>query len=546
MKKMLSCGCLTLAALLISVGQSGTSQTKARLPAATIDHRSVDWPVYGGDKGNDHYSPLTQINKRNVSALKVAWIYDTEERGGLQTSPLTVGKVLYAVSPTQRIIALDGATGMLVWSFDSGIKGTQPNRGLAWWQEGKEKRLFVGILNYLYALNPDTGRPIATFGERGRIDLRKNLRGDYTQLSVALTSPGVVYRNLIIVGGRNPETHPSPPGDIRAFDVRSGALRWVFHTIPHPGEPGYETWPKEAWLRSGAANNWGGMALDEKRGIVYVPTGSPVDDFYGSDRIGNNLFANSLLALDARTGKLIWHFQAVHHDIWDRDFPAAPSLFTITRNGAKTDGIAQISKQGYVYLFDRVTGKPLFPISEEPVPVSLVPGEQAAVTQPIPSVPEPFARQVLTEQMLTNRTPEAHRFALEQFRLFRSEGQFTPLNVDTQTIVFPGFDGGGEWGGAAIDRRVGIIYVNANEMAWTGGLTNRAANSPGARVYMNLCAACHGEHREGSPPAFPSLVGVSERRSDQRNRAKRQGEDARISNIERREASEVVDELLEV
>ena len=474
-----------------------------------------DWPVYGGQKADDHYSPLTQISRSNVHALKVAWTFNTGEKAaGLQASPLIVGRTLYAYTPTQKVIALDAATGKLLWTFDSGVPSTQPVRGLTWWTDGAENRLFAGVANFLYALDPRDGKPIATFGEGGRIDLRKNLRGDYKEQSIALTTPGIIYKDLIIVGGRNPETHPAPPGDIRAFDVHTGAPRWSFHTIPHPGEDGYDTWPKDAWLRAGAANNWSGMALDESRGILYAPTGSAVSDFYGGDRIGSDLFADTLLALDAATGKRLWYFQGVHHDIWDRDFPSPPSLLTVMSKGHHVDAVAQATKQGYLYLFDRVTGKPLFPIVEEPTAASTVPGEMSWPTQPRPLLPEPFARQRLTEQMLTNRTPEANKTAREKFRTLRSEGQFVPFSVDAQTIVFPGFDGGAEWGGSAVDTKTGVIYINANEMAWTGGLTeNKSGSGPGEETYNNLCATCHGDHREGSPPAFPSLVGVDKRLS---------------------------------
>jgi quinoprotein glucose dehydrogenase len=350
--------------------------------------------------------------------------------------------------------------------------------------------------------------------------LRKDLRGDtatdYTQQSIALTTPGVIYKDLIIVGGRNPETHPAPPGDIRAFDVRTGALRWRFHTIPRPGEFGYDTWPPGAWKDAGAANNWAGMTLDAERGILCVPTGSAVFDFYGGDRIGNDLFADTLLALDAATGQRLWHFQGVHHDIWDRDFPAPPALVTVERNGRRIDAVAQTTKQGVVYLFDRVTGAPLFPIEEHSYPPSDVAGEKASPTQPMPVAPAPFARQRLTEDMLTNRNPAAHDWALQTFRTFRSDGQFVPLSLDRQTIVFPGFDGGAEWGGPAVDPTTGVLYVNANEMAWTGGLTasHPGAASAGAKLYQSQCAICHGANLSGSPPAFPSLVGVNQRLTD--------------------------------
>ena len=480
-----------------------------------VRKKSVDWPVYGGQPANDHYSPLTQINRKNVGKLRVAWTFDSREKGGMQTSPLVVGRTLFGYTPTEKVIAVDAVSGKLLWIFDSGIIGTQPDRGLTYWHEGDESRLFAGVLNYLYALDPVTGKPITTFGENGRIDLRKQLRGDYRQQSIVLTTPGVIYKDLIIVGGRNPETHPAPPGDIRAFDVRTGALRWSFHTIPHPGEEGYQSWPPEAWKKTGAANNWAGMTVDVARGIVYAPTGSAVFDFYGADRLGDDLYANTLLALDAETGKRIWHFQDVHHDMWDRDFPSPPTLVTLQRNGKPIDAVAQTTKQGYVYVFDRVSGKPLFPIEERPYPPSNVPGEVASLTQPFPLAPKPFGRQILTEDMLTNRTPEAHQFALKTFKTFISAGQFIPFSVDKQTIIFPGFDGGAEWGGSALDPSTGVLYVNENEMAWTGGLTaTQTGGTPGAQAYRNYCSVCHGIHREGAPPAFPTLQGIDKRQTD--------------------------------
>src|ERR1700757_5432782 len=387
--------------------------------SACASAQIVDWPVYNGGADGDHYSRLKQINRANVHRLQQAWRFDTGEKGQIQTNPLIVGRTLYAYTPTQKVIALDAATGTLKWKFDSGINGSQPARGLAYFADGAHGRIFAGVMNFLYCLDAETGHPIPSFGEAGRIDLRKNLGRDFETQSIALTTPGILYKDLIIVGGRNPETQPAPPGDIRAFDVHTGALRWSFHTIPHPGEDGYETWPKDAWLHSGEANNWAGMALDEKRGVLYAPTGSAVSDFYGADRIGQNLFADSLLALDAATGKRIWSFQGVHHDIWDRDFPSPPSLVTVRSGGKRVDAVAQTTKQGFLYLFDRTTGKPLFPVEEKSFPASTVPGERASPTQPVPKEPEPFARQRLTEDMLTTRTPEAHAVAVQQFRTFR-------------------------------------------------------------------------------------------------------------------------------
>jgi quinoprotein glucose dehydrogenase len=475
-----------------------------------------DWPAYGGGPLNDHYSPLEQINRSNVAQLQVAWSFDTGEQGGLQTSPIIVNGILYGLTPTQKVFALDAATGTLIWKFDSGIKGTQPDRGLAFWTDGKSSRILVGVLNFVYALDATTGNPIPTFGRAGRIDLRENLGREPAEAqSVFLTSPVLIYKDLFIAGGRNPETLPAPPGDVRAFDVRTGELRWSFHTIPHPGEFGYKTWPSDAWKTSGAANNWAGMSLDPQRGIVYVPTGSAAFDFYGGDRIGDDLFANCLIALDAQTGKRIWHFQGVHHDIWDRDFPAPPVLLTVRRNEKEIDAVAQTTKQGFVYLFDRTNGNALFPIENQKYPASTIPEEVASGMQPLPSRPAPFARQFLTEKLLTNRTPEIHQWAAEKFAKFRSEGQFVPFSIEKDTVVFPGFDGGAEWGGPAVDPQTSIIYINSNEMAWTGALAeNTGGNSPQA-IYLSQCGVCHGEKMAGSPPAFPSLVGIGDRLTPQ-------------------------------
>ena len=475
---------------------------------------SPDWPVYGGNSQNTHYSPLTQINKSNVKRLVVAWSYDTGETGGLQTSPIEINGILYGISPSQKVFALDAATGKLQWKFDSGIVGTQPDRGLSYWSSpgDKDRRIIVGVMNFVYELDADTGQPIPRFGNQGRIDLREGLGRDAATGFIALTSPAVVYRDLFIVGGRLPETLPAFPGDIRAYDVRSGKLRWSFHTIPHPGEFGYETWPKDAWQRNGAANNWAGMTVNQKTGIVYVPTGSAAFDFYGGDRLGDNLFADCELALNAETGERLWHFQAVHHDIWDRDFPAPPVLVTVTRNGKRVDALAQTSKQGFVFLFDQANGTPLFPIESDKYSPSSLKGEVAAAEQPLPTKPAPYARQRLTEDMLTKRTPEAHQWALEQFRSFRSDGQFVPLSTTRNTIIFPGFDGGAEWGGPAYDPETGVLYVNSNEMAWAVELAENAGDQlSGKGIYHSQCTICHRDDMKGSPPLFSSLVGVRDR-----------------------------------
>jgi quinoprotein glucose dehydrogenase len=473
------------------------------------------WPVYGGNSAGQRHSPLAQITRANVSSLREAWRIETGP-GGLQTSPIAVGGVIYAATPDQSAIAIDGATGKELWRYSSGTPSMQPARGLSYWTDGIEKRLFVTASQSLVALDPATGKPIPGFGDGGKIDLRSGMGRDPESFGLFLTSPGIIHKDLIITGYRTGEGLPGAPGQIRAFDVRSGKLAWTFHTIPHEGEPGSETWPKGAAKDGGGANAWAGMALDEARGIVYAPTGSAVPDFDGTGRLGDNLYANSLLALDAQTGKILWHFQAVHHDLWDRDFPSPPTLLTVTKGGKRIDAVAQTSKQGFVFVFDRVTGKPLFPIEERPVPQTNVPGEKTAPTQPHPTLPAPFARQRFTEDMLTKRTPEAHAAALAKFKTLSSDGPFAPFSLDRKTIVFPGYDGGAEWGGSAVDPARGVLYVNANDVPWIGGLrvSQPTANSSRAvEVYAENCAACHGMDRKGASADFPSLVNLGSRMS---------------------------------
>ena len=473
-----------------------------------------DWPAYGRDAEGTRYSPLTQINRSNVNQLQLVWQFDPGDSlpsGRFQAQPIVVNGILYSVTPDSSVVALDGATGKLKWSWNSGERTSV--RGITYWTDGKEQRLLAAFGRYIYAVDAVTGKPFSDFGRDGRIDLYYDLDRDPEQGSVSLTTPGVIYKDLYIVGGRTPESLPASYGDIRAYDVRTGKLRWTFHTIPRPGEYGYETWPKKAWTYTGAANNWAGMTVDVKRGIVYVPTGSAAADFYGANRIGDDLFANTLLALDAATGKRIWHFQGVKHDIWDRDFPSPPTLVTVNRDGKSVDAVAQTTKQGFVFVFDRTNGTPLFPIEYRRVPPSTVKGEVAARTQPFSLKPAPYARQLLTEDMLTTRTPRAHQWALEQFRTFRSEGLFVPFMVGKATVLFPGFDGGAEWGGSALDPTTGVLYVNANDIAWTSSMRRTVpAASFGRQTYLSQCAACHGENMSGGS-GFPSLVDIATRRT---------------------------------
>ncbi|MBC8167360.1 MAG: PQQ-binding-like beta-propeller repeat protein, partial [Bryobacteraceae bacterium] len=468
------------------------------------------------------YSPLKQIDRRNVAQLVQAWKYDTGDSfagSEMQCRPLFSDGVLYATSPKLRVFALDAATGKQLWSFDpfagSAGRSKQRNRGLTMWASGSERRIYFGAGPFLYSLDGKTGRPVAEFGSAGRIDLREGLGRDPQNLTVGSTSPGVVWKDLLILGSIVPEGLPSAPGDIRAFDVRTGALRWSFHTIPRPGEFGYETWPADGWKYLGGANSWPGLTLDEKRGIVFAPTGSASFDFYGANRAGDNLFANSLLALNASTGERIWHFQFVRHDVWDRDLPAAPVLVTVRRDGRAVDAVAQITKSGFVYVFDRINGKPLFPIGNLTVPSSGADGEVLAPTQSLPLKPAPFARQIFTEEMITKRTPEAHRLVLGRLKKLKNGPQFTPPSLEG-TVVFPGFDGGGEWGGPAYDPETGLLYVNSNEMAWILRLVPRAAArtaSSGRGLYIRNCAGCHREDLGGSPPEFPSLRNIGDSRT---------------------------------
>jgi quinoprotein glucose dehydrogenase len=477
--------------------------------AAQEDQRAGrDWPAYGGDPEGTRYSPLTQINRSNVDRLQVAWQFDPGEgppNARFQAQPIVVNGILYSVTPVSSVVALDGTTGKLKWSW----KSPDPTavRGLTYWTDGKEQRLFAAFGRYIYALDATTGKPFDDFGRGGRIDLHYDLDRDPKQQSVSLTTPGVIYKDLYIVGGRTSEGLPASPGDIRAYNVRTGRLRWTFHTIPRPGEYGYGTWPQKAWTYSGGANNWAGMAVDEKRGLVYVPTGSASADFYGANRVGDNLFANTLLALDAATGRRVWHFQAVKHDIWDRDFPSPPTLVKVERNGKRVDAVAQTTKHGYVFLFDRANGKPLFPIEYRRVPPSTVEGEITARTQPFALKPAPYSRQLLTEDMLTTRTPQAHAWALEQFKTFRSEGQFVPFMVGKQTVVFPGFDGGAEWGGSALDPNTGVLYVNANDIAWTSSMVRtRPAATPRATSPTDLKYNFTGYYRWYDPDGYPAVA----------------------------------------
>jgi quinoprotein glucose dehydrogenase len=494
------------------------------------------WATYAGSKTGNRYSSNWQINLQNVKQLKVAWVYSSHDKNTLMHSqnecnPIVVDGVLYGTSPELKLFALDAATGVQKWLFDPALADTSNNRlaiyhicrGVVYWQDenGENKRVFYSVGSKTYAIDADSGQPVKDFGKGGYIDLTQDL-GRKTNSFVAGTTPGIIYKDLLIIGARVDESEDAAPGHIRAYNTLTGKLVWIFHTIPHPGEIGYNTWPDStAWKRLGSANNWSGMALDEKRGIVYVPTGSVGGDFYGGNRKGPDLFANCLLALDAATGKYIWHYQVIHHDLWDRDLPANPNLVTIKHNGKAIDAVAQITKHGFVFVFDRTNGKPVFPINETPVPTNALPGEAPWPTQPIPTLPQPFTRQHFGPGDVTDISPATHAYMLAKYQKVKYNARFTPPSKDGD-FVFPGFDGGGEWGGAAVDPETGIMYINSNETPSVQlmidvpkALNTNTLQGMGHAVYNSHCIACHGPELKGNGTAYPSLVDINKKYNEQ-------------------------------
>ncbi|PSL28618.1 pyrroloquinoline quinone-dependent dehydrogenase [Dyadobacter jiangsuensis] len=498
------------------------SASFAALCGFVVSTHSTDqnWPEYNGDGARSHYSALNQITKDNVAQLKVAWTYasggaDTaRNRTQMQCNPIVIDGILYGVSAGTQAFALNAATGQQIWQTQITDNGGTTSRGVTYWSDGKEKRVFFGAGKWIYALNATDGSLIGSFGEHGRINLKTGIERPGADDYLTSNTPNTIYKNLLITGMRVNETETALLGDVRAYDVRTGKLVWTFRTIPAKGEFGAETWPANAREHFGGANAWAGMAIDRGRGIVYIPTGSAAYDFYGGNRPGNNLFANCLIALDAATGKRLWHYQLVHHDIWDRDPPCPPNLVTVTHKGKRVDAIVQVTKQGYVFVLDRVTGKPLFPIRETAFHFPAIDGEKVSPTQPIPTLPAPFTRQ-------TFHSGDFNAFVADRDSLVdllskaKTGSAYIPI-TSSMTIFYPGTDGGAQWGGAATDPS-GIMYVPAKEIPVYTSLVKKeipknTGSVTGAQLYQMNCAACHGADKMGNHDgSYPSLANLEKR-----------------------------------
>jgi len=466
--------------------------------------QAAEWRSWGGDPGGMKYSPLRQIDKSNVALLRPAWEFDTEEwsdgtvypsRSAFEATPLVIDNVLYVTSPFSHLFALDAETGRLLWDFDPKIDRTMRvnlfvNRGVAYWSDGRRKRILLGDLEgRLFSLDALTGRPDASFGRGGMLDLAAEMTEGFERGYYRLTSPVAVCGDVVVAGGLVPDGEPQgPSGDVRAFDVRTGRPLWRFHVVPRPGEFGYQTWEPGSTERRGGANAWSVLSVDERRRMVFLPLTSPAYDFYGGDRKGANLFGNSVVALDCRTGRRIWHFQTIHHDLWDWDLPAQPALVTVRRRGRDVPAVAQVTKQGFLFLLDRLTGKPLFEVEERPVPPSTLEGEQAWPTQPFPLKPPPFARQAMREDELTDVTPESRAECLEMSRgaLF-GESLFRPW-TEQPMVLFPGLNGGANWGGVAFDPATRTLFINSMDV---GGLFRMVSRPEGSTLPYRLRAVKH-------------------------------------------------------
>jgi quinoprotein glucose dehydrogenase len=506
-----------------------TNSRREKGPASMVAGK--DWPVYGGNRGGNRYSPLRQIDLSNVKDLQVAWTYNSadsprldnpgrRDQHEIQCQPIIVNGILYGTNSRLKLFALDAATGKEIWKFDP-FRDSRPrinaNRGVVYWENGDDRRILYTAGSNLYAVNAETGKPVESFGKDGKVDLHEGLSINYdaSKLGVSATSPGVIYHNTLILGSTVSELGDAAPGYVRGFDVITGKLNWTFHTMPQPGEPGYETWPKEAYRTIGATNNWSGLTVDEKRGMVYFGTGSPASDFYGGEREGANLYSDCIVALHAETGKLNWYYQTIHHDLWDRDMPCPPNLVTLRHNGKMVDAVVQAGKDGCVYVLDRDSGASLFPVEERPVPTTSLPGEHPWPTQKFPLKPAPFTNQVFTEADITNISPEAHAYIKKLYDQTTHDNKFTPPS-EQGTLLY-GYSGGAEWGGNAIDSD-GILYQNGNNALWELQMVSMetrkkeiAALSRGNGLYVASCSACHGADRKGNGKEIPELLTIGTR-----------------------------------
>lgn len=494
----------------------------------SLSETGSNWPIYGGNEYGNRYSDLDQINIANVGKLEPIWSYDSNlpgqvNKGQIQCQPIVVDEVLYGTSSDLRLFALKADTGEELWSyspkFNGDTKAKNTSRGVTYWENENDKRILYTVGSNIYAINAQTGLPVSSFGNNGKVDLRQGLtsgiENNIESLPITATSPGVVFKDLYIIGSSVSEGGNAAPGHIRAFSIETGELQWVFHTIPQPGEPGYETWPKEAYKEVGGVNNWAGMVVDHKRSAIYFGTGSPSSDFYGANRKGKNLYANCIISLDAESGKLNWYYQTVYHDLWDRDISCQPNLSTIDFQGEKVDVVVQATKDGLLYILDRDTGESLFPVENRPVPTSGLPGESPWEVQKFPLKPAPFSKQLLTEADITQLSQESHRFVMDVFKNYNSESKFSPPS-EKGTLIF-GYSGGAEWGGNAIDKK-GIFYQNANQEPWilqmiaVDSLNSGNNGDYGKSVYVKNCVMCHGANREGGG-MYPSLMGLNKRLS---------------------------------
>ena len=488
----------------------------AAIVLAVLAQNAADWPAYGRDPGGTKYSPLDQITARNVAELAPAWTYHTGDPGGTwEETPIVAGGAMYFATQKNRVIALEPETGKELWSYDPKTPRVSEHRGVSYWPgDGKSgARVIVATAARLIALDAKTGKPALDFGDNGEVNLRTGVADAYPHAHYSISSPPAIYKDLIILGPSTQEgPSKGPSGDTRAFDVRSGKMVWRFHTVPQPGEPGNESWGPDGWKDRAGPSQWGGITVDQERGLAFIPVGNPADNYYGGDRKGKNLYANSVVAVDAATGKLRWHFQFVHHDIFDLDVAGPPALIEATAGRRRIPAVAEFSKNGMLFVLDRVTGKPVWRVQERAVPKSDVPGEESWPTQPFPVKPQLRSRLALTKEEVSNVTPESHAYCMEQFEKFKNYGPFTPFSIQEPRLNYPSTIGGGNWAGVSYDPKLGYVFVNFSNIGQTGFM---AAAAPGSPVpYRNQGAYARFVDKDGYPcnqPPWGELAAVDTR-----------------------------------